>query len=212
MLKWIPLIGLVGFLVFLVACRDSPTLGNLKRLVYETPGRDTWAQPDRVVDALGLVEGQSVADIGSGGGYFTFRLAEAVGETGRVYAVDVDSAMLAYVAAQAEARELPQIETVNAPKDGPGLGAGAVDLIFLSNVFHHLPEQDRYFTVARDTLRPGGRVAIIEAQSRIPHFAKPEEIDAAMQAAGFELVETPDFLERQAFRIYAVASEADATQ
>lgn len=205
-MKWIPLALLVMGLVGLVACSDSPTLGNLKRLVYETPGRDGWAQPDRVVDTLRLAPGQRVADVGAGGGYFAFRLARAVGPTGQVLAVDVDPALLAYVEREAAERGLSWLETVEAPAHGPGLAAGSVDLIFLSNVFHHLPDPARYFARARDALVAGGRVAIVEAQTGSSHFARPEEIDAAMGAAGFRLAEDHAFLEAQLFRIYALAS------
>lgn len=205
MIKWLPLAVFGPLLLVFVACSDSPTLGNLKRLVYETPGRDDWAQPERVIEALGLEAGDAVADVGSGGGYFTYRFAEAVGGSGRVYAVDVDTAMLAYVAEQAAERGLEQVETVHAPEDAPGLAPASVDLIFLSNVFHHLPDQATYFAGARAALRPDGRIAIVEAQRSPVHFASPEEIDAALEAAGFEVVQVHDFLEDQAFRVYGLA-------
>ena len=203
-MKWIPLTLLVAGLIGLVSCSDSPTLGNLKRLVYETPGRDGWAQPDRVVDTLALAPGQRVADVGAGGGYFAFRLARTVGPTGRVFAVDVDPALLAYVEREAAERGLGWLETVEAPADGPGLAAASVDLIFLANVFHHLPDPPRYFTRAREALDAGGRVAIVEAQTGSSHFARPEEIDAAMTAAGFRLAEDHPFLEAQLFRVYTL--------
>ena len=78
-------------IVGLVLALVGPT--TLKRLAYEEPGRDRWQQPERVVESLGLEPGTSVADIGSGGGYFAFRLAAAVGTSGRVYAVDLDDGL-----------------------------------------------------------------------------------------------------------------------
>ena len=64
--------------------------GALKRCAYSSPGRDGWQQPERVVTELEIRGGERVADLGAGGGYFTFRLADAVGPEGTVYAVDVD--------------------------------------------------------------------------------------------------------------------------
>ncbi len=200
-LAMLAMLGLVG-------C--SSGCGAIKRLMYEGPGRDNWQKPDEVVAALGLQVGHLVADLGSGGGYFTFPMAEAVGPSGRVYAVDVDSSLLAYVASQSQKRELPQIETILAGEDGLGLPDESVDLIFLSNVFHHLPDTEAYFRNARSILRDGGRVAVIEVRKGGflgNHSTPPKEIRATFEAAGYELAEAMDFLEYQSFQIFRVADD-----
>ena len=79
--------GLITTLLSTTSCTE------LKRWVYEGPDRDRWQQPERVIESLDLAPGSRVADLGAGSGYFTFRLAEAVGTTGEVLAVDVDEAM-----------------------------------------------------------------------------------------------------------------------
>jgi ubiquinone/menaquinone biosynthesis C-methylase UbiE len=189
-----------------LGCSGTWTCGAVKRLLYESPWRDSWQKPDRVVAALGVEAGDHVADLGAGGGYFTFPLAEAVGSGGRVYALDVDESLLAYVRREARRRELPQVVTLRSPEDGPGLEPHSVDLVFLSNVFHHLPAPADYFANARPVLRSGGRVAVIEvARDSFPggHATPPEEIAAAMQAAGYVLVESHAFLERQSFQVFA---------
>ena len=71
--------------------------GSWKRFAYEGFDRDSWQQPDAVIEALAIRPGSTVADIGAGGGYFSFRLADAVGPNGRVYAVDIDEDMVAYL-------------------------------------------------------------------------------------------------------------------
>ncbi len=208
-MKWVLLVlafaGLVGIAI---ACSGPVTRGALKRLMYEEPSRDRWQRPQQVVEALELAPGDRVADVGAGGGYFTYPIAEVVGEGGKVYAVDIDTSLLAYVAHQAEKRGLPQIETVEAPEDGPGLPDASVDLIFLANVFHHLPAPDRYFAGARRVLRPGGRVAIVELAGgrgfHKAHSTPPEEIKAQLEKAGYALAETHDFLEHQSFLVFEV--------
>src|SRR5262249_8042116 len=72
---------------------------RMKRFAYEGFLRDRWQHPERVIASLGLQPGAAVADLGSGGGYFTFRLARAVGPTGKVYAADVDQDLNDYIAA-----------------------------------------------------------------------------------------------------------------
>ena len=103
-------LGLVIPLLAVSCLACSP----LKRFAYEGFSRDAWQQPSEVVAALALEEGDFVADLGAGGGYFTYPIAVEVGESGRVYAVDVDESLLAYVARQAEKRGLPQVVTVKA--------------------------------------------------------------------------------------------------
>jgi arsenite methyltransferase len=188
----------------LVACAGC---GPVKRFMWAGPGRDDWQDPEEVVAALGLEPGDHVADLGSGGGYFTFPMAEAVGESGQVYAVDVEASLLAYIAEESEKRGLPQVETVLAPKDGLGLPDGSVDLIFLSNVFHHLPDPADYFRRARPILRSGGRVAVIDFSGGgflAGHATPADEIRTQFEAAGYSLAKQFDFLERQNFQIFQI--------
>ena len=213
--RWqVPLAGAATAIALLsIACTVVPELaGGLKRLMYETPGRDAWQQPDEVVEALDLEPGGRVADVGAGGGYFTFRLAEAVGATGRVYAVDVDSDLLAYVASQARKRGLPQVETLKASEAATGLPEACCDLIFLAHVFHHLPDPERYFRRAASALAPRGRVAIVEsaadAESPSGHATAPERIAAAMSRAGFERTASHTFLAGQSYQVFALRPAA----
>jgi ubiquinone/menaquinone biosynthesis C-methylase UbiE len=178
--------------------------------MYEGPGRDDWQNPEEVVAMLGLEPGDQVADLGSGGGYFTFPMAEALGETGHVYAVDVDETLLAYIAKQSKKRGLSQVETVLAPEDGLGLPDGSVDLIFLSNVYHHLPDPADYFRRAHPILRKDGRIAVIDFSEDgfiRGHATPPEEIRARFEEAGYTLATRHEFLERQSFQIFVVRSD-----
>ncbi|MGH7887023.1 MAG: methyltransferase domain-containing protein, partial [Candidatus Binatia bacterium] len=74
----------------LLVCCLLTSCSKLKQWAYEGVNRDQWQQPDRVIATLKLRPGDQVADLGAGGGYFTFKLAKAVGPTGKVYAVDID--------------------------------------------------------------------------------------------------------------------------
>ncbi len=199
----------LGLLLAFIAYSAPDTWVAIKRRMYEPPDRDSWQHPEKVIAALGLQPGQVVADLGAGGGYFTFRLAREVGVQGRVFAVDVDQGMLGYVEKQAAALGLPQIQTVLAPEDGLGLPENSLDLIFLTNTFHHLPEPPTYFAGARPLLRAGGRVAVVEfAESSTPpgHFTPPEDIRSAFERAGYRLAESHDFLESQSFQVFEVAA------
>lgn len=182
---------------------------TLKRCAYEGLGRDQWQKPDQVVLALRIKPGDRIADLGSGGGYFTFRLAQAVGPGGKVYAVDVDEGLLDYVRARAREEGYANIEAILAKHDDPLLPVSGVDLIFASNTYHHLKERVRYFAGAKKYLSETGRIAIIDfnekgwLQEWSGHHTPSEVIKKELQAAGYRLEREFDFLPRQYFLIFS---------
>ncbi|MEN8184536.1 MAG: methyltransferase domain-containing protein [Myxococcota bacterium] len=197
---------LVLLLVLPAGCTD------LKRWAYEDFGdRDEWQDPARVVESLALAPGSQVADLGSGGGYFTFRLADAVGPEGRVYAIDVDEGMNDYVRDTAEADGYANVETVLAIGDDP-LFPEPVDLLFTCNTYHHLENRTDYFAGLQDSLRSGGRIAIIDYSGEGGFFERrhstpPDVIQTEMEAAGYRLDASHEFLTRQSFQVFTLASD-----
>lgn len=182
----------------------------LKRFAYEGFGRDGWQKPEEVVAALALRPGDHVADLGSGGGYFTFRLAQAVGPAGRVYAIDVDAGLLEDIAGRAREQGYGNVEAMLAKYDDPMLPESGVDLIFTSNVYHHLEDRVRYFSGAARYLRPGGRVAIVDFRDAglagmIGHATPVELIRKEMGEAGYRLEREYELLERQSFLVFSRA-------
>jgi len=184
---------------------------RFKRFAYEGVGRDAWQKPDEVVAALELRPGDRVADLGAGGGYFTFRLAEAVGPEGRVLAVDVDDGLLAYLAERAREEGRTNVEPVRAAYDDARIPAPGADLVFTCNTYHHLEDRSAYFARLRSSLRPGGRVAIVDfTPGRAPfgaHGTDPDTIVRELGDAGYALVARHDFLETQSFLVFAPREE-----
>ena len=187
----------------------------LKRFLYDGCGRDKWQHPERVVAALDLQPGKQVADLGSGTGYFTLRFARAVGPSGRVFAVDTDTQLLAAISEQARENGLA-IDTVQAADSRLQLPS-PVDLVFLSNVYHHLPEQTRYFADVRSQLVPGGRVAILESRPDglfarwFGHTTDPAVIRRVMGEAGYDLVASHDFVDHRSFQIFRLSPQEPMT-
>lgn len=185
---------------------------TMKRMAYEGFGRDEWQMPDAVIQALDLEEGDRVADLGSGTGYFTFRLADAVGPEGVVYAVDVDEQLVDYIDEQAAEKGYPNVKGILAEYHDPLIPEGGVDLIFTSNTFHHIQNRPEYFNNAKQYLRRGGRIAVVEHHGRDAswfqrtfigtHSTSRDQIIVDMEAAGYAKVEEPDFLEKQNFLIF----------
>ena len=190
-------------LVILAGCT------TLKKCAYEGFGRDGWQQPEKVVQSLAIKPGDRIADLGSGGGYFTFRLSRAVGPTGKVYAVDVDKDMLEDLAERAKKDGYGNIEKILAKYDDPSLPESGVDLIFTSNVYHHIEARAKYFADAAKYLRPGGRVAVVDFDGRhwsatfVGHTTPVELIKKEMDEAGYRLEREFDFLDRQSFLVFS---------
>ena len=193
----------VAFLAMLVTGCTA-----LKQCAYEGFSRDQWQQPDKVIQSLRIRPGSIIADLGSGSGYFTVRLAKATGPTGRVYAVDVDSAINEAVKDRAKKEQADNVVVVLAKPDDPRLPE-PVDLIFTSNTYHHIDNRIAYFAALIKHLRPSGRLAVIDyartawLEGLWGHYTPEEFIKRELEQAGYELQNDFDFLDRQSFLVFA---------
>lgn len=175
----------------------------------EDPNRETWQQPEAVIHSLGIRLGDDVADLGAGSGYFTVRLAEVVGPTGKVYAVDLDPQMLEYVERRAKEEQLENIQTILVEPNDPKLGSASVDLIFICNTLHHISDRDKYYPLLAQALKPGGRLVDIDFEKRASPVGPSLEMRIAkkdvikeIEAAGLHLIKEFDFLKYQYFLVF----------
>ncbi len=177
---------------------------------FDDPARDAWQKPDEVIRALTLKSDALVADIGAGTGYFTVRLARAVPK-GIVFAVDIEKKMVDHIATRAKEQGLANVRGVAGAAKAANLPE-AVDLVLMVNSYHHIDGRTAYMSNLAGSLKPAGRVAIIEARpeaERGPpkHFRLAvEKIDEEMKAAGLVRKERRDFLPRQNLLIYERAA------
>jgi ubiquinone/menaquinone biosynthesis C-methylase UbiE len=174
----------------------------------EDPSRAGWQKPDEVVRALSLRPGQAACDIGAGPGYFTFPVARAVGETGRVHAVDVDPRILDSLRQRLRRTDLRNVTPVLALSDDPLLPPAACDLVLIVDTYHHFPDGPAYLRRLARSLKPGGRIANIDFHKReLPvgpppeHKLTREEFLSQAKAAGLALVEEHTFLPYQYFLV-----------
>jgi ubiquinone/menaquinone biosynthesis C-methylase UbiE len=201
-----PLIILCLAILFLVG---TTTCTDIKRWAYEGFNRDEWQHPEEVIKTLKIQAGYQVADLGAGSGYFTFRLADAVGPTGKVYAVDIDAEMNADLAKRVQDKGYQNIEVVLARPNNPGLPDNGIDLIFTSNTYHHLEDRVTYFANLQQDLQSDGLIAIIDFtgegwfQQLFGHYTPSETIQRELQEAGYTLKEELAFLPNQVFLIFA---------
>jgi ubiquinone/menaquinone biosynthesis C-methylase UbiE len=129
---------------------------------FDDPARDAWQQPDRVVAALELSPGMTVADIGAGTGYFEARLSKAVGAAGKVIAVDLEPDMARYLGERAKRENTPNVEARVGKPDDPALGSNAVDRILIVDTWHHIDAREAYSKKLAAALKPGGFVLVVD--------------------------------------------------
>ena len=173
---------------------------------FDDPARDAWQKPEEVIRALGLPRNAVVADVGAGTGYFAVRLARAVPE-GRVYGADLEPQMVRHLQDRAAAEGLPNLKVVQATREGPGLPE-PVDLVLLVNVQGLIVNPADYFRRLRQSLKPGGRVAIIAARPEAPvgspkqMRAPADQLKRDMARQGYGVVAEHDFLPHQYFLVF----------
>lgn len=198
--------------LILIAAVTFASCTQLKQCAYQGIDRDEWQKPKEVIQALSIQRGDHIADLGSGGGYFTFRLADAAGPAGKVYAVDIDEGLNQALAERAREEGYQNIEVILAKVDDPLLPESGVDLIFITNTYHHLQDRVAYFKNVKKYLRPGGRIAVVEfspnawLESTAGHATPPDTIKKEMAEAGYTLQNEFEFLPRQSFLVFTPAA------
>lgn len=177
--------------------------------VFDDPARDAWQKPHEVIVALGLAPDAVVADIGSGTGYFAVRLAHRVPK-GHVYGVDTEPDMVKHLAERAKREGLANLVSLAGAPDDPRLPE-KVDLILLVNVYHHIAAREEYFRKLQASLKPGGRIAIIDFREEAPmgppkrERISEERVRSELGRAGYAPAETHGFLPNQYFLVFRPA-------
>jgi ubiquinone/menaquinone biosynthesis C-methylase UbiE len=168
--------------------------------------RDRWQMPEQVVSALALKKGEVVADIGAGSGYFTMRLARAVGPQGKVYAVDIVPKALDSIERHARDEQLTNIEVIVSRKDDPLLPQGSVDVAFFCETIHEIDDRVPFYRKVRTAMKKAGRMVLIDS-APMNGAAEGRQVSRATavreaEAAGFRLIREEKFLPEQYFLIF----------
>lgn len=187
---------------------------DFKAQLFNKKASDPRNKADEIIEAIGLKSGQNIADIGSGGGYFSLRFAEIIGKTGKVYAVDTNTDFLKFINDRAKEKGLNNIITLLI-EDKLTLPENSLNYVFMRNVTHHLPNRVEYFKNLKKFLRQNGRIIIIEYKKDkifsfhglFGHYVSKETIIREMKDAGYLFEKEVDFLPEQHFTMYVIQPE-----
>jgi precorrin-6B methylase 2 len=173
------------------------------------PERQKEEQPDKAIEALKIAPGSTVADIGAGVGYFSWRLAKVVGPTGKVYANDLQPEMIERLKKNMEERSITNVEPVVGKFDDPMLPKGAIDLALLVDVYHEFSEPQKMLDHIRESLKPDGRMVLLEYRKEDAKLAIKElhkmtvaEAKAEIEPQGFRLDQVLEILPQQHILIF----------
>lgn len=174
----------------------------------ERPERDTEERPDLVMKALALKPGDIVADLGCGTGYFSWRMARAVGPTGIVYGQDIQPEMLELLANKMKERGVPNVVGVLGALDDPKLPQ-PVDLAIMVDVYHECSQPAEFIAAVCRSLKPGGRLVFVEYRGEdheVPikalHKMTEAQVKLEMTDQPLDFVETVKTLPRQHLIIF----------
>ena len=211
----------LGYCAVILAQEAHPVTGREIAPVMGMGGADWLVRservaeeaPDQALDAIGLKKGDVVADIGAGVGYFSWRMAERVGPTGKVYANDIQPRMLEQLKKNVAARKLTNVEPVLGTVDDPKLPAGAIDMALLVDVYHEFSEPQKMLAKIRASLKPSGRLVLLEYRKedptvpiRLEHKMTVEEVRAEIEPEGFRFEKSVETLPRQHILIFRPAT------
>jgi len=165
-------------------------------------------KPLEIINNMNIKNGDVIADIGSGGGYFTFKFSKAAGKEGKIYSVDTNQKTLNYITQKARKEKLNNIKTIHTNENGLILPE-MVDILFLRNVFHLLPQLDEYFKNIKQFIKNDGKIVLIEHKIKgfnfvgiFGHYTSEEVIKDKMEKAGYRTYKKFDFLPNQSFTIF----------
>lgn len=197
--------------------RIAPVMGVAGADWLERPERGSEENPDLALDALGIRPGMVVADIGAGTGYMSLRIAKRVGPTGKVYANDLQPDMLRRLRENAARAKIANIETVLGEEADPKLPPGQMDLVLLVDVYHEFSEPQKMLRKIRETLKPDGRLVLLEYRKEDPsvpirpeHKMSVAEVRTELEAEGFHLGPVIETLPRQHILILTKAAARKA--
>ncbi len=180
----------------------------------DSADREQRQKPRELLVSIGVEKGMTVADIGSGPGFMEPYFVEAIGPLGKLYAEDIQQDFLDKVEAKVEENGWKNVETILGGQVDPKLPKGEIQLAFILDAYHHFEQPVKTMKKVRQSLAPGGRLAMIDFYRSRKHPTMSEErlkghiredrdgFAKEIESAGFELIRHFDHLPHQYVLIF----------
>jgi len=161
--------------------------------------RDSWTQPEKVMDVIGVKEGMNIGVVGAGRGYFTFKMSKRVGDKGKIFANEISSGKLDYIRNKYKKEGITNITAVLGKIDDPLFPEGKLDIVFMCYVFHHLEMHVEFFRNIKRSLKQGAIVVIFEqdpGKTGSTHFYTQKVILRKVKEAAYKVLRIETFLKK----------------
>jgi ubiquinone/menaquinone biosynthesis C-methylase UbiE len=159
-----------------------------------------WQPPEKIMDAMGLVEGMVIGEIGAGGGRFSVWFAGRVGENGRVYANDIDMGALLHLKKRCKKLGFTNVITRIGKGTDPNIPPDVLDIVFMIGTYHHLDKPVELIRNLIPTLKPDGKLVIVENDPEksgwTSHTTPKDRLIEQVDKAGLQLIKIDTFLQR----------------
>lgn len=177
--------------------------------------REREEQPEKALETLHLKPGMFVGDVGAGTGFYSLRVAQIVGPTGKVFANDIQFPMLERLRKNAAAHNINNIETVLGTESNPNLPAHTLDMVIMVDVYHELSRPQRMLDAIRESLKPDGQLVLLEFRKEDPtvpirpeHKMSVDEVKAEVTPEGYRFEKVVDTLPWQHIIFFRKARES----
>lgn len=179
--------------------RIAPVMGVNGADWLDREERQREEQPEKAILAFNLKPGMMVADVGAGTGFYSLRVARKIAPGGVVYAVDIQPGMLERLNANAAAQHIGNVVTILGTETDPRLPAGKLDLVLLVDVYHEFSRPQRMLDRIRDSLKPDGRLVLLEFRKEDPsvpirpeHKMSVDDVRAEVTPEGYRFEKVVD--------------------
>lgn len=186
----------------------AKVMGHQEFLWLERPSREAEEQPSKVIEALNLSPDDTIADIGAGSGYFSFRLAQKVPE-GLVYAVDVQPEMIDIIDFLAEESPNLPVLPVLGSETSPNLPPESINFALMVDTYHEFNHPREMMENIVKALKPKGKIVLVEYRKENPlimikgvHKMSEKQVKKEMKAVGLKWVKTDEFLPQQHYLVF----------
>jgi SAM-dependent methyltransferase len=201
---------LLGIFIIVFLLLPISSLSQQNQTVLDPEGNNEarlnrLLPPEEIIDAVGVTQGMVMAEIGAGRGRFAVHLAVRVGETGKVYAEDIDANAIRHLENRCEKWGLANVKTILGNVTEPRLPTGELDLIFVVSSYHHFKDPVALMRNARPALKADGRLAVVEWlpwSDDDREGTTPEDMEAQMKDAGYKLIESTSLDVAKPLNIY----------
>jgi len=174
---------------------------------YSQEDRDSWQEPEKVMDVIGVKPGMKIGEPGAGNGYFTFKLSKRVGKRGKIYANDIKSSVLEEIKTKCKERKIKNIKTILGETNNPLFPIATMDMVIMVYVIHDMENPIEFLKNLKPSMKPNAKLILLEQEPEktgTDHFFSKEKILDIVSHGGFKLDRIETFLIKDTIYILSI--------